>query len=178
MVSLRHTRPQSISDVEMDGLDLSDPRSASHKTPDYRPATNDQAPARESPRGCQASDRTIVRTSSGQSREVATPKDTVDSTTAPASPKDTAATSGGDGFQGGSGVNRILTIDGESFAEDGWLFTKEGDVIWVDFSPDSPHDPLSFPKWRKWGATIVAILFTLFTSVSRSLVCTRRQLTV
>lgn len=66
----------------------------------------------------------------------------------------------------------------------GYMLTQEGDYIWVrpclpgrasqgshfdsplqvDFAPDSHADPMSFKPWRKWAITIVAIMFTFWTS--------------
>lgn len=167
MSASKGTQASGVTDVEMDeldrdlGLPLSS-REAQHATS----AQHESMPASDVSRGCQASDRTIVRTPSAHSRDVAA-KDSSTATNGPSSPKDTSngeSNGRSDGYQGGSGFGRILTVDGESYAEHGYLFTKEGDVIWVDFSPDSPHDPLSFALWRKWAITFTAIAFTWFSS--------------
>ncbi|KAJ9108582.1 hypothetical protein QFC19_002298 [Naganishia cerealis] len=52
----------------------------------------------------------------------------------------------------------------DSWEEDGYLFTKEGRTVWVEFAPDSPKDPFQFPQARKWYITIVAIFYTFATS--------------
>ncbi|KAI5451207.1 hypothetical protein NCC49_002083 [Naganishia albida] len=52
----------------------------------------------------------------------------------------------------------------DSWEEDGYLFTKEGRNVWVEFAPDSPKDPFQFPQGRKWYITIVAIFYTFATS--------------
>ncbi|KAJ9108018.1 hypothetical protein QFC20_003587 [Naganishia adeliensis] len=52
----------------------------------------------------------------------------------------------------------------DSWEEDGYLFTKEGRNVWVEFAPDSPKDPFQFPKARKWYITIAAIFYTFATS--------------
>jgi hypothetical protein len=69
-----------------------------------------------------------------------------------------------------------------SWEDDGYLFTREGRIIWVstrictvihtptlsniqvEFSPKSPKDPFHFTQARKWYITIVAIFYTFTTS--------------
>ncbi|KAJ9115904.1 hypothetical protein QFC22_005047 [Naganishia vaughanmartiniae] len=58
----------------------------------------------------------------------------------------------------------LMNVKQESWQEDGYLFTKEGRTVWVEFAPDSPKDPFQFPQARKWYITIVAIFYTFATS--------------
>ncbi|WWD00553.1 hypothetical protein V866_007487 [Kwoniella sp. B9012] len=39
-------------------------------------------------------------------------------------------------------------------------------ILWVDFPPHSPQNPLYFSQTRKYGITIVATLFTMMTSMN------------
>ncbi|KAI5449238.1 hypothetical protein NCC49_005217 [Naganishia albida] len=52
----------------------------------------------------------------------------------------------------------------ESWEEDGFLYTKEGNTIWVDFTANSPRDPLSFSRRRKWIITWIGFTFSIATN--------------
>lgn len=41
-------------------------------------------------------------------------------------------------------------------------------IIWVEFSPLSPHDPLHFPLSKKYVITTIACIFTFWTSLNAS----------
>ena len=41
-------------------------------------------------------------------------------------------------------------------------------IVWVDFSPDSPSDPLHFPAFKKYVITTIACTFTFWTSLNAS----------